>query len=93
MKTIGKFAFINSAINTLIIPSCVSEFKEGWCKGTNKLIIILIMPSDEENIFYYDNKFIIGKSDPKSDVFDVLIFARRDIKEALIPSFIKILML
>ena len=44
----------------------------------------------ENNFFtYYDDQFILGKTDPKSDEFDVLLFARRDIKVANIPSFIK----
>ena len=38
-----------------------------------------------------DWKFIIGKSDIKNDGYDIFVFAVRDIIEALIPSYIKII--
>lgn len=44
---------------------------------------------EKKNIIYYYDKFIIGKSDLKSDNYDILYFSRRDIKTANIPSFIK----
>ena len=40
-------------------------------------------------VVYYDNNFILGKSNQKSEIFDILVFARRDIVNAIIPSFIK----
>ena len=46
------------------------------------------MNKDEQNIVYYQNEFILSKSNPKNDLFDVLLFARRDIVKARIPSFI-----
>lgn len=36
-----------------------------------------------------DNKIIVGKSDPRSNVFDTIIFANRDIERAIIPKHIK----
>lgn len=49
-----------------------------------------IKASPKNKSFYYlDNKLLIGKSDPMSEIYDVLLFARRDIEKAVIPSFIK----
>lgn len=50
-----------------------------------------VFPTNKENISFYNDSFIIGKSDIKSDNFDILYFARRDIENAIIPPFIKII--
>ena len=50
---------------------------------------IRITERDARNIIYYDNKFIIGRSNPKSNIFIVFYFVRRDIEDVKIPSFIK----
>lgn len=38
-----------------------------------------------------DDNFLLSKSQPESNVYDVLFFARRDIEVAIIPSYIKII--
>ena len=38
-----------------------------------------------------DDNLIVGKSDPKSDIHDVLVFASRNIKSLIIPPNIKII--
>lgn len=45
--------------------------------------------NEEPNVIYYENKFLLAKSDTNSDAFDVLVFARRDIDDVVVPSFIK----
>ncbi|KAK8840508.1 hypothetical protein M9Y10_030716 [Tritrichomonas musculus] len=89
LKTIESNAFFNCSVESISIPSSVEELKDGWCCGMRNLKEISITESDTKNIIYYDNKFIIGRSNPKSDIFDVLYFVRRDIQNATIPSFIK----
>ena len=54
---------------------------------TYKLNDITIVESDEKNIIYYDDKFIICKSNHDSDIYDALLFGR-DIENVTIPSFI-----
>ena len=66
------------------------ELKEGWCNFTSNLININISPLNDQFIFK-DDKYLFGKSNPNSNVFDTLLFARRDIKEIVIPSSIKII--
>lgn len=89
IQSIGKNAFSNSSIREIVLPSTVRNLDAGCFNGTNKLINITILKNKEENIIYYENNFILGKSDINSDFFDVLHFARRNIKKATIPSFIK----
>ena len=45
---------------------------------------IKIIPKHQQNIIYYDNKFILKKSDPMSNDFDTLLQARRDIENVKI---------
>ena len=33
LNSIEEFAFQKSSLENLSIPSCVSELKEGWCRG------------------------------------------------------------
>lgn len=44
--------------------------------------------NEEPDVIYYENKFLLAKSDTNSDAFDVLV-ARRDIDDVVVPSFIK----
>lgn len=91
LRKIGKFAFSFSSFESLTIPSCIEKFEIGWYNELLNLKNISIIPYKEKNICYYDNKFILGKSDLKSDVYDNLCFVKSDIKYAFIPSFIKII--
>ena len=89
LQIIKSYAFLTSSIESLSIPSSVLILKPNWCTKAKNLTNISIIKNNQINIFYFDNKFILGKSDLCSDVFDVLLFARHDIKTATIPSFIK----
>ena len=48
---------------------------------------------DSNNINFkkYRNDLIIGKSDMNSDIFDRILYANRNIQQAIIPSFIKVI--
>ena len=82
--------FNGSHIKKLQIPSSLKHLPGGWCSCLNDLSEIEISPRNG-NFIYYDNQFLLGKSDDKLKVFDVLVFARRDIKEAVIPPQVKII--
>lgn len=88
LKIIGKSVFSSSSIENLSIPSCVEEIDDEWGREISFLINIKIFPSKNSNLVYYDNSFILGKSNTKSDNYDVLLFARRNVKHVKIPSFI-----
>lgn len=89
LETIEGSAFIFSSIERISIPSSVKELQDGWCSETLKLRKISVFENGQKNISYFDDKYIVGKSDNKSDEYDVLIFARRNIIYAKIPPFIK----
>lgn len=89
LQSIEEFSFAGSSLESITIPSSVVELKDGWCIGTYKLTDVTIIPSNEQNVCYYDDKLILGKSDINSDNYDVLIFARRDIIDVEIPTNIK----
>lgn len=88
LVSIDKYAFVNSSLETISIPANVSELKDSWCAGTLHLKNVSIAP-DNLHFMYVNNSVIIGKSDPKSDDYDTLHFARRDISKLVVPSFIK----
>ena len=76
-------------IESLSIPSSIAVFKEGWCYNTPNLTDIKIIKNETENVILIDDRIVIGKSDPYTDEYDVLLFAARDIETVVIPSFIK----
>ena len=79
---------MNASLEELYIPSSVEELEEGWCKGISKLKNVKI--SSKNNFFKIcENSFIVGKTNKKSDKFDCIIFAHRDIKHAFIPQSIR----
>lgn len=90
LRIISKDAFIYSSIETLLIPSKVTDLKDGWCQYTKELNRIKIMP-DNHCYQLYKDKFIIGKSSINADKFDTLVFCIRNLKKVKIPSFIEII--
>lgn len=82
--------FSSSSFSSLTIPSTVEVIKENWCYSTSSLIDVILSPKNK-NYKYSDEKhqIIIGKSDNKSEEFDVLVFASRNIESVIIPSYIK----
>ena len=90
LQTIEKSAFSSTLISSITIPDTFCEFKSGWSTRASRLSRVKIMPNNQRYKNYGDD-LIIGKSDIKSDNFDVLIFANRNIKAITIPPFIKII--
>ena len=90
LRTIESNAFANSKVEKLYFPASVTDLKEGWCRYTFELKRVEIDPRNPR-YSVLDGKFIIGKSDIKNDGYDILVFAVRNITEALIPSYIKVI--
>ena len=88
LKSINRYAFYHSTIEYLQIPNNVEELKNGWCCCVAKLNKVSISPLNTRFIFN-GTDLIFGKSNEKSTDFDVLVFAFRDIKRAIIPSSIQ----
>ena len=58
-------------------------------KKTEKLTNINVCPFIFEWKLVYNDNFIIGKSSIESNMYDILVFSNRNLKIAVIPSFIK----
>lgn len=81
LKSIGKYSFSHSSLERISFPSSVERLKKGLFLNTSKLVDVQIIQSSQQNFSYIDNSFIV-------DIFNSLIFARRNIKKAIIPSSI-----
>lgn len=90
IECFDELCLVFSQIEKLYIPSKCVFFGRGWCFNINTLNEIIISP-DKPNLKYLDNnhKIILGKSDENIDEFDSIVLTCRDIKEIIIPSFIK----
>lgn len=90
LRIIDKYSFFICSIQRITIPPNLVKINEGWVAGTNFLNEINVLPNNP-NFMCYNNQFLLGKSDPEKANFDVLIFSVRNIKKAIIPSFIEII--
>lgn len=62
------------------------------CSKTDKLTKIYI--SEDNTIFYlFNNQIIIGESSIDAENYDELVFCSRDVKNAIVPKFLKQLIL
>lgn len=68
----------------------VSNINKYWLLRTDNLINISVDPQNK-NFITYENKLILGKSRIDIDVFDMILFADRNIEKITIPPFIKII--
>lgn len=89
LQMIGKKIFAFSRIESISIPSSLTVLEDGWCSQTPRLTEIKVTVNEKQNILYFEDKAILGKSDKNSDVFDVLFFVKRDIESFDIPKNIK----
>lgn len=83
--TIQNYAFLNSSIESITFPSGLVNFENNWCNATPKLTKIII-PKSNKQLIYTDNGLLLGKSDVNSYNYDIILFANRNIKNAIIPN-------
>ena len=88
LQTIEENAFSLTPIQSLTIPSEVTDLRDGWCNFTNELTTIKMSPSNPQYCCL-DEKMIIGKSSIENKNYDCLIFCARNIKSITIPDSIK----
>lgn len=90
VRFIGDSAFQHSKIKNIEIPKSVCELSNSLCNGTSELTRVTVDPANK--CYKNDEKnpnLILGKSDKKSDDFDVLVCAWGNIKTVTIPSNVK----
>lgn len=66
---------VTLAIESLTIPSSLTELKYNWSHMTPYLIKIDVMPGNKRYKMH-NHDFLIGKTDPEIDKFYDLLFAR-----------------
>lgn len=89
LRKISSMSFVSSSITSLYIPSNLTILQPGWCDRAGKLQEIIVSPKNK-NFIFYENKFLLGKSGQNNDdLYDILLFSRRDIEHCLIPASIK----
>lgn len=87
LKVIERNTFKLAGITEITVPSTVEVIEKGWCMSLSNMSKFTIMPN--KNFLNYNGDYILSKSENESDIFDVLIFARRDFVTAKIPSSVK----
>ena len=91
IKSLGDELFESSTFNVISFPDNLAELNERMLVAAGELVEIKIPPKKKKKIVFYEVKYLIGISNKKSDIYDVLHFARRDIEEVTIPPFIRII--
>ena len=89
LQKIGENAFSQASITKIYLPKVFTGFEEAGISSL-KLEMVEISPLNK-NYVCKDDKYLLGKTDQKIDEFDVILFVRRDIEEAIIPSNIKVI--
>lgn len=89
VQIFNESSFQFAVIENLEIPKSLTTIEDG-CFFQSRIHNIIVSP---ENKFftYIDNKYLLGKSQENLDQFDILLYARSDLTEAVIPPYIKIL--
>lgn len=89
LRIIERKSFSSSKnIQKLVLPSSVENIDSSNFDGLDSLFEVRISPN---NNFYsiFEDKILLTKSNKNSQIFDCIVFCRRDIEELSIPSFIK----
>lgn len=87
LDLIGCNVFFGSSLENLSMPLSVKQINGCSFNKANKLINIFIS-NENKSFLYYENKILLYKSN-ENENFEEIIFARKDLQEITIPSFIK----
>lgn len=82
LRSIEKDAFFQSTIRSISFPSKLDNLEDGWCHQTPLLRNIEVAKSNR-HVKYFNDQLLIQRS--REDNKYILLFARRDIKEVIIP--------
>lgn len=87
LQTIEEYAFANTSIEKFTIPSNLTFLKEGSLDNSFQ---ISLMPNNT-NFVIYNSDFLLGKSNPEKENFDVIVYYLSDKTNAFIPNFIEVI--
>lgn len=88
LRFIGYNAFSSSLIETLTISSKV-KYLNGKCFYELNKLYQIIISQNNHHFIWLDDSFLLAKSNQNELEYDILVFARRNIEHAIIPSYIK----
>lgn len=88
ISTFESNSLSNAFIKKLKIPPNLKNLEKDWCANLQGLEEVEISPGNQ-NFLYLNNSYLLTKSNEESDKFDVLIYARSDIEDAIVPSQVK----
>ncbi|OHT11689.1 hypothetical protein TRFO_03934 [Tritrichomonas foetus] len=83
IRYFGNFAFSESSLITLTIPSKFTKFEERWCENANSLVDINVVPKNPD--FMFQDGLLLNKSQT------ILYFASRTIPKVKIPTTVKLI--
>lgn len=67
-------------------------FEKDWCSDLYLLKYVSVHPKNKNFKSIIENRILLGKSNPKRDIFDSLLFVcREDYQSLTIPSSVKII--
>lgn len=89
LKIIDKRSFGFTALQSITIPASVVELKDKWLKYVNSEDFDVKIDEKNKQFKYFEDKIIVGKTNPESEEYENLVFARRSIENLKIPPFIK----
>lgn len=85
-------SFSGTTIKKLQIPPNLKIIKDKWySRGLDGPIYEIEISPKNKFFKWIDNDFFVGKSNPDSNVFDILLYGRYNIVNAKIPSQIKVI--
>ena len=87
VRSFGYNSFYHSLIESITIPTSVTEISKGWCSRASRLKEIKIMPTNPRYSII-DKKIIIGKSKIGQKNNDTIVFAMKNIETVKIPNYI-----
>lgn len=87
LRSLEAETFYDTNLERLFITSKIEVLKEEWCSSLPQNIVIDISPNNH-NFTWFNNEFIIGKYEGGED-FNVIVYARSNLVNATIPSFIR----
>ncbi|KAK8898133.1 hypothetical protein M9Y10_000403 [Tritrichomonas musculus] len=90
LQTNGSYAFTLAEVSEIYFPASLKELEKEWCCAMSRLRRINVSQLNKKFVFK-DSIYLLGKTDENEDDYDILLFARRDIREISIPSNIKII--
>ncbi|KAK8883930.1 hypothetical protein M9Y10_043032 [Tritrichomonas musculus] len=87
--SIEKYAFYGcSSLTQITIPSSVTSVGESAFSRCSSLDKFTIIPCQKKQIEYYNNQFLLSKSNPNSGIYDTLLWVKSTLNTVTIPTFI-----